>query len=137
MKSSPRVSKEADLLRQRRLNELDIDNLIEELESMGVSEKRELISRLSQLLMHLLKWQFQTGLRCKSWQVILREQRRRVRRIMKENPSLKSKMDDCLFEAYEDAIDEAIKETGLDEKTFPPQCPYTFEQIMDETFFPE
>jgi len=128
---------EADLIRQRKINELDFDHLIEELESMGASERRELVSRLAQLLMHLLKWQFQPTLQGKSWKITLREQRRHVRRIIKQNPSLKPQINDCLLESYEDAIDEAAKETGLDEKTFPAECTYTFEQIMNDEFYPE
>jgi hypothetical protein len=128
---------EASLLRQHKWSELDIEHLAEELESMGASEKRELISRLAQLLMHLLKWHFQPALRAKSWEITLREQRRAAGRLIKENPSFKAKINDCTRDAYEDAIDMAIKETGLDEKAFPTECPYTFEQMMDDGFYPE
>jgi hypothetical protein len=128
---------EADLLRKGQFSALDVQHLIEELESMGASEKREFISRLAQLLMHLLKWNFQPALRSKSWQITLREQRRAVSRLIKENPSFKSKITDCVIDAYEDAIDMAMKETGLDEKAFPEKCPYTFEQLTDNEFYPE
>jgi hypothetical protein len=128
---------EANLLRQGKFHELDIKHLIEELECMGASEKRELISRMAQLLMHLLKWQFQPSLRGNSWRISIKKQRRGIQRIMAENPSLKSKLDGCLLDAYEDAKDDAMDETGLDEKTFPNACPYTLEQITNEEFFPE
>lgn len=127
----------AQLLRQKKMDEIDFENIAEELESMGASEKRELISRFAQLLMHLLKGHFQPALQGKSWEITLREQRRAVRRLIKENPSFKSKISDCITDAYEDAIDMSIKETGLDEKTFPTECPYTFDQIMNDQFYPE
>lgn len=127
----------AVLLKKRKFNEADMENIIEEIESMGRSAENQLTRRFSLVLMHLLKWQYQPTLQGKSWQVTLREQRRASRRLINKNPSLKVKINDCLFEAYEDAIDETIKETGLDEKTFPSECPYTFDQIMDDAFFPE
>lgn len=124
------------LLKQGKFNEADMENIIEEMESMGRSEENQLTRRLSLILMHLLKWQYQPALQCKSWEITLREQRRASRRLMNRNPSLKAKMNACLLDAYEDAVDEAIKETGLDEKTFPSSCPYTLEQIMDNEFYP-
>jgi hypothetical protein len=70
--------KNAALLRQRRLAEIDIDNIAEELESMGRSEKRELVNRLAVLLTHLLKWRSQLNRRSNSWRYTMREQRRAV-----------------------------------------------------------
>ena len=54
---------EADLLRKGQFSALDVQHLIEELESMGASEKRQLVTRLAQLIFHLLKWQFQPDFR--------------------------------------------------------------------------
>ena len=125
------------LLKQRKFNEADMENIIEEIESMGRSEENQLTRRFSIILMHLLKWHYQPTLQCKSWKVTLREQRRASRRLINRNPSLKAKMDNYLFDAYEDAVDEAIKETGLDEKMFPSSCPYTLEKIMNDEFYPE
>lgn len=124
------------LLKNGKFNEADMENIIEEMESMGRSAENQLTRRFSLVLMHLLKWQYQPTLQGKSWQVTLREQRRSSRRLINKNPSLKTKINDCLVEAYEDAIDEAIKETGLDEKMFPSECPYTLEQILDDSFYP-
>jgi hypothetical protein len=126
----------ASLLKQGNFKDADMENIIEEMESMGKSAENQLTHRFSLVLMHLLKWQYQPALQGKSWQVTLREQRRASRRLINKNPSLKQKIQNCIFEAYEDAVDEAIKETGLDEKTFPSSCPYTLEQIMDDAFFP-
>lgn len=127
----------AQLLKDKKMDQVDFENIIEQIEALGRSLEMQLTYRLSLVLMHLLKWQYQPTLQGKSWQVTLREQRRASRRIIDKNPSLKAKINECLFEAYEDAIDETIKETGLDEKIFPSSCPYTFEQIMNDDFYPE
>ena len=127
----------AQLLRNKRMNELDFDNIIEEMEALGRSEKHELINRLSVLLSHLLKWQYQPTMRGHSWVYSIKEQRKQSKIHLKDNPSLKSKLDDILIDAYDVAISKAAKETTLDEKSFPQECPYTFDQIMSDEFYPE
>ncbi len=127
----------AALLKKGKFNQVDINHIIEEMENLGASEKRELVSRLSQLIMHLLKWHFQPTMRGHSWIYSIRAQRKQTKIHLKDNPSLKSKLDEILLDSYDVAISEAAKETSLDEKNFPSECPYTFDQIIDDTFFPE
>ena len=91
----------ADLLRQRRLETLDFDHLIEEVESMGRNERNQLLNRFIVLMAHLLKWQYQPVLRGNSWMYTLKEQRRKLTKLLKENPSLKSKSQELMNEAYE------------------------------------
>lgn len=128
---------EANLLRQRRLGDLDFDNLIEELESMGASERRALVSRMAQLIFHLLKWQFQPDFRGRSWRASIKEQRKKTKGILKDNPSFKNEITNFISDAYEDAFLLIEKETPLDLKLFPTECPYSFEQIMNNEFYPE
>lgn len=128
---------EANLLRQRRLGDLDFDNLIEELESMGASERRALVSRMAQLIFHLLKWQFQPDFRGRSWRASIKEQRKKTKGILKDNPSFKNEITNFISDAYEDAFLLIEKETPLDLNLFPAKCPYTFEQIMNDAFYPE
>jgi len=128
---------QVDALKAGNLQALDVDNLIEEVESMGKSEKRELESRLEVLLMHLLKWQFQPAMKGPSWLFTIDEQRARIARHLRENPSLKSRIDDILEDSYGFAIRLAVKETGLTKSTFPAQCPWTFQQVIDANFWPE
>jgi len=87
------TQQQADALRTGNLAGVDLDNLIEEIESMGRSEKRELESRIEVLLMHLLKWRYQWGLRSRSWQLTIEDQRDRIAKHLRENPSLKSKIE--------------------------------------------
>jgi len=126
------------LLKSGELAKLDIHYLIEELESMGASEKRELTSRLEILLMHLLKWQYQPALQSRSWFLTIEEQRLQLEDHLQENPSLKNAdfLQTCIDKAYRRALVQAEKETGLARSTFPATCPYRFEQITDSTFYP-
>jgi hypothetical protein len=129
--------KTVQLLRGKNMNEVDFDHIAEELEDMVSSNETQMINRLTLILSHLLKWQFQPNMRGHSWIYTIREQRKRNRIHLRKNPSLKSKADEILVDAYDIAISEAARETGLDEKTFPSECPYTFEQIMDDEFYPQ
>jgi len=131
------IQRQVAAMRSGNLANLDLENLIEEVESMGKSEKRELESRLEVLLMHLLKWQFQPEMKGPSWHFTIEEQRERIAKHLKENPSLKSRIDSVLEEAYRFAVRLAVKETGLKKTTFPAQCPWTFEQAVDNQFWPE
>ena len=130
------TQQQLDLLKIRNWSEIDIDGLIEEIESMAASERRELISRLAVLLAHLLKWQYQPSFRGRSWQLTLKEQRRRLQRLLRDNPSLRARFADFIDDAYGDAILLAAKETGLDENSFPSDCPYTEKNILDTEFHP-
>ncbi len=103
---------------------------------MGRSERRELVSRLAVLLAHLLKWQHQPGLRGNSWRLTIREQRRKLARHLRDNPSLASQFDQAFADAYGDALIEAERETGLAENTFPPAPPWTAEQVLEPDFLP-
>jgi hypothetical protein len=131
------ANEQAALLRAGRLSDADILNIAEEIESMGRSEKRELVNRLAILLMHMLKWQFQPGMRGNSWRLTIEEQRRRLATHLLDNPSLKSRFDDCLAEAYRLALIAAERETGLGRKTFPIVCPYAVAEVLEDAFYPE
>ncbi len=127
---------QATLLREKRLSEADIEHIAEEMESMGRGEKRELINRLTVLLLHLLKWQYQPGLRGSSLRGSIRVQRISLESHLQDNPSLKTLLPAAVAEAYRIAKIEAENETGLPEATFPAACPWLFEQMMDEVFCP-
>jgi Domain of unknown function DUF29 len=131
------ANEQAALLRAGKLDQADIENIAEEIESMGRSEKRELINRLTVLLLPLLKGQFQPGLRGNSWRLSVEEQRYRLADHMADNPSLKPKLGEAIRDAYRLALIEAERDTGLARKTFPPTCPYSFENAMDQDFWPE
>ncbi len=130
------ANEQAALLRAGRLGEADIAHIAEEIESMGRTEKRELINRLALLMQHLLKWQYQPDRRGKSWRVTINNNRQRLVSHLADNPSLKSKLAAAIEEAYGYAWADASVETNLDDGVFPKLCPWSFEQIMDPDFWP-
>ncbi len=129
------TQEQAQLLRKGQFNQIDFRNIAEEIADMGRWEKRELESRLELLLMHLLKWQFQSNLRSRSWQLTIKEQRLRLEKLLAENPSLKSFLADCLEKIYQLAIISAERETGL--SSFPESCPYSLTEILTSEFLPD
>lgn len=124
------------ILKEHRLEEIDIEHLIEELEDMGKSNVRELESRLIVLIAHLLKWQFQSDKRSSSWNGSIVEQRVRLLRLLKKMPSLKRELQSAIEDAYGDAILIASRETGLPETIFPRLCSYSVEQLLNIEFYP-
>lgn len=121
-------------LRLGKLDGLDLENLAEEIESLGNQQRSELENRLAVLLGHLLKWDLQPDLRGKSWRSTIREQRRQIKKLISKNPSLKSYLDEAILEGYESALDLVVRETPLDYKDLPQVCPYEIAQIFDNNF---
>ena len=126
----------AELMRQGKFSEIDVENIAEELESMGRSERRQLENRLIRLIMHLLKWQFQPEKQSKSWKSTINAQRRAIERLLKASPSLKPIFSEVMNEAYPYATRDFEDETEISRNKLPGECPYTPEQIMDENFWP-
>jgi len=127
---------QASLLRKHQWSQLDLLNLIEEIESLGKQQRQELRNRLSVLIGHLLKWEYQSSSRSRSWLATIRVQRRDALRLLKDNPSLKPYLEDVVSEAYENGRDLAMGETDLPEETFPVECPYSLTEILDNSFYP-
>lgn len=131
------ATEQAALLRTGRLSDIDAAHIAEEIEALGRSERHELRSRLSVLLLHLLKWSHQPDLRGRSWELTIKEQRRQLARHLKDNPSLKPLTDEAMADAYGDAVLRAELEMNLLRDMLPWSCPYGFEQAMDEAFWPD
>jgi Domain of unknown function DUF29 len=127
----------ADAIRSGDWANLDIENLAEELESLGRQQRQELRNRLGILLGHLLKWQLQPQHRSKSWRLTLREQRLQIRFLLKDNPSLKPYLADAIEEGYALALLLVAKETPLEIEDLPDVCPYSLEEAIDDTFLPD
>ena len=125
------------LLKTGKLDELDIVHLIEELEDMGKSNRRELESRFLILIAHLLKWQFQPDKQSSNWRGSIKEQRLRLARLLKQAPSLRKQINDAVVEIYPDAVTLAAEETELAKATFPAVCSYSVEQLLEDEFYPK
>ena len=125
---------QSKLLQVGDFKHLDIANLVEEIESLGKQERRELENRLGILMGHLLKWDYQAEKRSKSWKATIREQRRAVQKLINQNPSLKSFLAETIADAYESGKDLVAKETPLDYADLPTEPIYTLEQLLNPEF---
>jgi hypothetical protein len=130
------TQQQAKFLQEGKWDCLDIPNLIEEIESLGKQQRQELRSRLGILLGHLLKWEFQPHHRSRSWFATIREQRRQILRVNRENPSLQPYLQEAIEDAYQSGLNLAVSETSLSYKVFPQECPYSPEQTLDSDFLP-
>jgi hypothetical protein len=124
------ANEQAALLRAGKLAAADIENIAEEIESIGRSEKRELVNRLTVLLLHMLKCRFQPDRRGRSRELSIRNARTALTRHIADNPSLKSKLTEAMAEAYESGRVEAAIETDIPLETFPESSPWTFDEVM-------
>jgi hypothetical protein len=131
------AQQQAFFLRAGKWSALDIEHLAEEIEDLAKRQENELERRLMRLMQHLLKWQYQTQRRGSSWRGTIVEQRYRIRKRLSENPSLRRLVPGMLTEEYRLARLKASDETHLPEETFPSLCPWTVEQLLDETFWPD
>jgi hypothetical protein len=132
------TQQQADCLRKGYWLGLDVDHLVEELETLGRSEQRELASYLQILLMHLLKCQFQPERRTASWEKTVRNCRDSIQDCLEDTPSLCRFLEDAAWieKYYRRARREAAKETQKPLESFPKHCPYSIEQILQSDFVP-
>jgi len=125
---------QARILREKNWQALDITNLIEEIESLGRQERRELENRLGLLVGHLLKWQYQPEKRSRSWKITIRSQRQEIAKLLADNPSLQPYLLEALLRCYSIGINLVLSETPLKLKDLPVECPYMITQVLDLTF---
>ncbi len=124
-------------LQNRDFAAVDWENLIAEIQDMGKRERRSAESNLIVILVHLLKWQFQPDFRTGSWGGSIVEHRRRVRKILRDSPSLRRFLGEILEDCYQDAVKQATVETQLATETFPSLCPYSLFEVLDDDFWPD
>jgi Domain of unknown function DUF29 len=125
----------ADLLRQGKFDQLDLVNLIDEVEDLGRRERDRLISSARLILHHLLKWHCQPEKRSRSWVKTIQRERVNIEAYLEDAPSLVRILDqEWLAKVYRTARKDAAIETDLPLETFPLDCPYTWEQLLDADF---
>lgn len=121
---------QSHLIKKGDYENMDWEHLQEEIESLGISQKRALQSFLIKFLLHKLKMKYQSHMHTRSWDLSIKSSHGEIIQILKENPSLKPKLPEILKNAYRTARLEAADETGLDEKVFPKECPWSIEEIL-------
>jgi len=131
------ASQTARLLREGRFADLDIESLAEEVEDMARSDKRELLSRLFVLIVHLLKWAQQPQRRSGSWESTIITQRLELENLLEQSPGLRPAVAEAIAKVYSSAVARAKAETRLSRRAFPEYCPFSPNQILDNSFFPD
>jgi len=131
------IEQTAQLLRSHCWHEIDVEHLIEEVESLGKGERRGIASQLTRLLLHLLKWQYQPQRRSDSWLDSITDSRTQIELAILDSPSLKSYPTEQLEESYQRARRQAAKQTGMLISVFPEKCLYSLELVLDEEWLPE
>lgn len=132
------AEKTAELLRTHRWEELDLENLIDEVQDLSKRERDKLLSTLQVLLLHLLKWQYQTQQQSKSWEITIKRCRRQISEQVEDTPSLKRFLQDTewLQKTYRRACNDAADESGLPLETFPQKMPFSIFAVLDSKFWP-
>lgn len=128
-------------LRERRIEDVDWENVAEEIEDLGKSERRAIESQLARLTEHLLKLKYSHGIfrdyNTRGWQVSARSARFAIQKLLKESPSLRPRLAEMLADAYLAGRIEALRDPGLSDDELPASSPWMVEQVMDESFLPD
>jgi hypothetical protein len=126
-------------LKEHDFQNLDLANLVEEIEAMGRSEKRELENRLITIIEHLLKllyWTSENDYNARGWRVTVIEQRRQVQRLLQDSPSLKRFLSEIWLNCYQVAREDSLKKYQLSSEIFPIEPPFTIEDILNSNYLP-
>lgn len=129
----------ANLLENNKFDELDIKNLIEEINSMGRSEKKELKSRLITLIEHILKleyWQLEKENNTRGWRNTVAEQRLQIELTLEDSPSLRNMLDDIFEECYQKARQYILKRYQLSPNLFPENPPFSVTDVLNADYLP-
>jgi hypothetical protein len=127
---------QASALRAKEWKTLDLENLAEEIESLGRSERYAIESHLQNLLTHLLKWRYDPATEPRrGWRITIRNARREIAK--RAVGSLRDYPGQYLATANRHAREDAADETDLPQATFPEECPWTIEQVLAENFWPD
>ncbi|WP_257291950.1 DUF29 domain-containing protein [Endozoicomonas sp. ONNA1] len=147
------LTEQVSLLADRRFDELDLDNLLEELELSLQDKVDRLASELKTLIQHSLKMEYQTtvlresvatGRVLRKWKGSIRHPRTAIEMLLAGTPSLYQQSNEALAIAYPNAKKDAIKEMNdhlhksqhLNEDSFPNECPWSFDKLMETEWYP-
>ncbi len=133
------IQNTVELLQQGKLEQLDIKNLIEEIDSLGKSQRKEFKTRLTVLIEHLLKLQYWTTEKeynAREWRNTIVEQRRQIAYTLADSPSLKLVLNDIFLDCYQDARSDTLRKYQLPETLFPQESPFSLLEVLDPDFIP-
>ncbi len=125
-------------LKSHNFEQLDLENLIEEVEALGISQRRELRNRLTTLLEHLLKRLYvNLSNDYNGWERTIREQRRQIHFLLKDSPSLKSIWIETFTQAWQLASSDVCEE--YPQTQFPDRWQFSsdLEPMLNDKFWEE
>lgn len=125
------VEQQVSLIKEGRYGEVDWSNVLEEIEDLSKRERDRFLSSVRLIIQHLLKWEYQSELRSRSWEITIKRERNHLQRYLRDTPSLKRYWGD-LSKVYRDARADAANEMGRSDWDFPDGCPYSPEQIQSD-----
>lgn len=131
------AAEQGALVRAGKLDRIDLENIAEEIESLGNSQKQEIQSRLTVILIHLLKWKFQAGQRTNSWASSIILNRDEIATILERSPSLQNYPATILARAYRAAPKVAALEMGIPSSSLPKSCPFAVEDVLNDEYWPD
>jgi hypothetical protein len=130
----------AKLLKEHRFDEVDWENVIEEIESMGRGEKKEIKSRLIVVIEHLLKlmyWETEKLYNARGWRDIIVEQRTQIELTLEDSPSLRALLTELFIDCYEKARNSALRKYQLPDNFFSTEPPFSLEDVINPNFLPD
>lgn len=128
---------QAEVLKNREIDKIDWENIIEEIESLGRNEKHRLFSNLKKIYVHLLKWIYQPERRSREWKNYIETHRDNFWQILNGNPTLNHNLSKHVNYAYFYARKEAARQTGINIRLLPEMMPFSYENSVQEEWFPE
>ena len=132
------VQHQVQALREHRIEGIDWENVAEEIEDLGRSERHSIESQMVRLLEHLLKLQYSRGILAKNnargWQLSVRDARLVARRLIEQNPSLRPQLTEMLQFAYQRGRLAALRKARLPDDAIPGACPWRVDQVLDDSF---
>ena len=129
------IQETVKLLKEKQFNQLDLENLIEELEDLGSEKRHAVESLLEQIIRHLLLleyWASEYERNRNHWRAEIVSFRTQINKKITTN--FYNYLNQHLAEIYDDARLYVIEKSSL--QTFPEQCPYTLDQLLDKHWFP-
>ena len=128
------VQEQVALLRAGRVDALDLDNIAEELSDVGSEQYDKLESAVEVLLAHALTWDHQPERRSRSWAQTIEQQRLRIAKQLRKNPSLKSRLVEAAEDGFRLGRVRAAREMRRETRSLPADCPYSWDDILNRPF---
>ena len=128
------------LLQRKKYDSVDWENLIEEIEQLARSQRRELRNRLTTMLEHCLKLYYSNyNLDYRGWSETIKRSQRELKELLEESPSLNQYWDEIFLDCYAKALESLRENRDYQSFPFPDNCPFSqkISRILTQSFYRE